>query len=130
LQVLYELEFSERDWREVLADHIDRRSSTEQTERYARELLEATVDSKDELDEKITGLLEHWDLGRLSLIDKNILRFALAEIMFFPAIPDKVIINEAIEIANKYSSAEAGRLMNGLLDRFAKEIRPHDASAQ
>lgn len=128
MQVLYELEFSDRGWREVLADQIGRRSSTEQTESYAQDLLAATVDSKDSLDEKITALLENWDLGRLSLIDKNILRYALAEIMFFPSIPSKVIINEAIEIANKYSSAEAGRLINGLLDRFVKEIRPPGAS--
>lgn len=129
MQVLYELEFSERGWPEVLADQILQRSSTEQTESYAQELLAATVESRDALDEKITALLENWDLGRLSLIDKNILRYALAEIMFFPAIPTKVIINEAIEIGNKYSSAEAGGLINGLLDRFAKEFRSPDTSS-
>lgn len=124
MQALYELEFSERDWREVLADQVRRRSSTEQTEQYARELLTATVESRADLDGRIAALLENWDLKRLSIIDKNILRFALAEILFFPAIPSKVIINEAIEIANKYSSAEAGRLINGLLDRFVRELRP------
>jgi transcription antitermination factor NusB len=126
LQVLYELEFSEREYAEVLGDQIERRSSTEETRSYARDLLKVTLDSKTELDEKITSLLENWDLKRLSLIDKNILRFALAEIIYFSAIPSKVIINEAIEIANKYSSQDAGKLVNGLLDRFVKEFRSMD----
>ena len=56
-----------------------------------------------ELDERIESSLENWDLQRVSLIDKNILRFALAEILYFDEIPSKVIINEAIEIAQKIS---------------------------
>ncbi|MBI4721249.1 MAG: transcription antitermination factor NusB [Chitinivibrionia bacterium] len=123
LQVLYELEFSDREWTEVLRDQTELRYSTEETMDYARELLAATLGSKADLDARIESMLQNWDMGRLSLIDKNILRFACAEILFFPGIPGKVIINEALEIANKYSSMDAGRLINGLLDRFAKEIR-------
>ena len=56
-------------------------------------------------------------------MDKNILRLALAEILYFDEIPSKVIINEAIEIAHRYSSLDAGRFINGLLDRFVRDFR-------
>ena len=59
----------------------------------------------------------------VSLIDRNILRFALAEVLYFPDVPSGVIIDEAIEIAHRYSSEEAGRLVNGLVDRAVKEFR-------
>jgi N utilization substance protein B len=65
-------------------------------------------------------------MERVSLVDKNILRFALCEILFFPDVPPKVIVDEAIEIAHKYSSEDAGRFVNGILDRFLKQYR--DAS--
>jgi N utilization substance protein B len=67
--------------------------------------------------------LENWDLGRVALVDKNILRFALAELLYFADVPPAVIINEAIEIARRFSTDDAGRFVNGLLDRFAREHR-------
>jgi N utilization substance protein B len=121
--VLYELEFSDREWRDVLLDQTERRFSAEETASHARDLLEATLAAKGDIDARIESMLQNWDLERLSLIDKNILRFACAEMLFFPHIPTKVIIDEALEIANKYSSMDAGRLVNGLLDRLAREIR-------
>jgi transcription antitermination factor NusB len=127
LQALYELEFSDRGWLEVLDDQIARRSSTQETISYARKLLAVTLENMQELDSKTKSVLEHWDLERLSLIDKNIIRFALAEILFFSEIPGEVIINEAIETANKYSSRDAGRLINGILDRFVKEYRSQES---
>jgi N utilization substance protein B len=57
------------------------------------------------------------------LIDKNILRFALAEILYFGEVPSKVIVNEAIEVAHRFSSEDAGRFINGVLDRFIHEYR-------
>jgi N utilization substance protein B len=85
--------------------------------------LTKTQEHLADLDEKIREGLANWDLGRVSLIDKNIIRFALVEILYFPDVPSKVIINEAIEIAHKYSSREAGQFVNGLLDRFAHAFR-------
>jgi N utilization substance protein B len=123
LQALYETEFSDRSREEVLENQAERRSSTEETVEYAHDLLGKTLDHLPDLDGKIENALEHWAIDRLSLVDRNILRFALAEILYSPQIPSKVIINEAIEIAQKYSSLDAGKLINGLLDRFVKEYR-------
>lgn len=123
LQVLYEAEFSDRPWEVILDEQIDRRSSADETVEHARALLAVTYENKADLDAKIEEVLTNWELGRVSLIDKNIMRFALTEILFFPDIPPKVIINEAIEVAHKYSSAEAGSFVNGILDRFMQTYR-------
>jgi transcription antitermination protein NusB len=123
LQALYETEFSDRPADDVVEEQIERRGSSEEGAERARDLFRKTVEKREELDVIIRTHLEHWDFDRLSLIDRNILRFALAEVLYFPDVPASVIIDEAIEIAHRYSSEEAGRFVNGLVDRFVKEYR-------
>ena len=123
LQVLYEGEFSDRSGVEILEEQAKTRSSGEETVAHAEALLEAVSVHRAGLDEKIRAALANWDLERVSLIDKNIIRIALAEVLYFPEIPPKVIINEAIEIAHKYSSRDAGQFVNGILDRFVQSYR-------
>ena len=123
LQSLYEAEFSELSSEMILENQTSRRSSSSETVEYARELFSMTLANIDALDEKIASALKNWELGRISLVDKNILRFALSEILYFPQVPSKVIINEAIEIAHKYSSQDAGKFVNGILDRFVRKYR-------
>ena len=123
LQALYESEFSDRPALQVVEQQIERRGSSEEGADRARDLFLKTVEKREELDAIIRGFLEHWDFDRLSLIDRNILRFALAEVLYFPDVPANVIIDEAIEIAHRYSSEDAGRFVNGLVDRFVKEYR-------
>jgi N utilization substance protein B len=127
LQALYESEFSDRAALEVVDEQIERRGPSEEGADRARDLFLKTVEKREELDAIISRFLENWDFERLSLIDRNILRFALAEVLYFPDVPSSVIIDEAIEIAHRYSSEEAGRLVNGLVDRAVKEYRGSDA---
>jgi N utilization substance protein B len=123
LQALYEAEFSDATPEELLADQTSRRSSQDETVEYARGLLAKTLENKDHLDTIIRSALENWDMERVSLVDRNILRFSLCEILYFPDVPAKVVVNEAIEIAHKYSSHDAGRFVNGILDRLLKQYR-------
>lgn len=123
LQALYEAEFSDSRWEDILADQTDRRGSEGETVEYACALFSKTLENKDHLDGIIRSALENWEMERVSLVDKNILRFALCEILYFPDVPPKVIVNEAIEIAHRYSSDDAGRFVNGILDRFLKQFR-------
>ena len=127
LQALYETEFSDRAALEVVDEQIGRRGPSEEGADRARDLFLKTVEKRNELDAVIRRYLENWDFERLSLIDRNILRFALAEVLYFPDVPASVIIDEAIEIAHRYSSEEAGRLVNGLVDRAVKEFRGSEA---
>lgn len=123
LQALYELEFSDAGPREVLAQQLERRASGGDVAAHAEALFLKTVGNLDALDRIIAAAVENWDIKRVALIDKNILRFALAEILYFEDVPSKVIVNEAIEVAHRFSSEDAGRFINGLLDRFIREYR-------
>ncbi len=127
LQALYESEFSERPVRDIIDEQIGRRSPSDEGADYARALFIKTVEKKSDLDQVIQSLLENWDPSRLSLVDRNILRFALAEVLYFPDVPARVIIDEAIEVAHRFSSDEAGGFVNGLVDRFVKEFRKDGA---
>lgn len=126
LQALYEAEFSDRTREEIIKSQADERASSEDTVEYATTLFASVLDHVDRLDDEIRNAVEHWDFGRISLVDKSILRFAMAEILYFHEIPTKVIINEAIDIAHKYSSSDAGKFVNGVLDKFASEHRRND----
>lgn len=127
LQALYEAEFSDRPAVQVVDEQIERRGPSDEGAERARELFLKTVEKRDDLDRIIHSFLQNWEFERVSLVDRNILRFALAEVLYFPDVPSSVIIDEAIEIAHRYSSDEAGGFINGLVDRFVKEFRKDGA---
>lgn len=127
LQALYEAEFSERSPRDIVEEQIGRRTPSDESADFARALFIKTMEKKSDLDQVIESLLENWDPQRVSLVDRNILRFALAEVLYFPDVPGRVIIDEAIEVAHRFSSEDAGRFVNGLVDRFVKEFRKDGA---
>ena len=72
----------------------------------------------DEIDEKIAKYTENWQLSRMAVVDRNILRFSVYELLFMDDIPPKVTINEAVNVAKKYSQDEAGKFVNGVLDKI------------
>ena len=76
------------------------------------------------IDHAISQFAEHWDLERMAVVDRNILRLAVYELLWTAEVPPKVAINEAIEIAKKFGTKESSRFINGLLDRIHKELRP------
>jgi len=89
---------------------------------FADELLRGAIANLPEVDAKIRTLADNWDFERLAVVDRNILRLAIYEMLFRPEIPPVVSINEAIEIAKKFSTAESGKFVNGLLDRVKKDL--------
>ncbi len=123
LQALYAAEISGSEWQDVLDDMLKRRNPSDEAAEYARRLVSAVNESRVELDRMIVECLENWKFERVSVIDRNILRIALAELIHFPEVPGGVIINEAIEIAHRFSSNKAGKFVNGILDRLAGEVR-------
>jgi transcription antitermination protein NusB len=127
LQALYEAEFSERSPHDIVEEQVGRRSPSDETAEYARALFLKTMEKRADLDQIIHSLLENWAPERVSLVDRNILRFALAEVLYFPEVPARVIIDEAIEVAHRFSSEQAGGFINGLVDKFVKEFRKDGA---
>jgi N utilization substance protein B len=87
---------------------------------YARETAEAVVAEHEELDQRITEAADEWTADRLGALERNILRMAIYE-LDRGEVPVEVAINEAVALAKRYSSEDAGRLVNGILGRIVKE---------
>jgi len=124
LQSLYELEAPGKDPAAVLRDQADRRGSAGDTLGYAQELVAWVRADAARLDADIGARLQHWDLGRLSLLLRLVLRLALAESRRAPEVPARVILDEAVELARKYDSEEAAGFANGLLATLLAAERP------
>ena len=125
LQTLYAEEVSGTDWHAAFRDNVERRNPSDEVVEYAMRLVTNVMDEKADLDRRIRDRLENWTLERVSIVDRTILRIALAELLHCPEVPTNVIMNEAIEIAQKFSTADAGRFVNGVLDSLAREVRGH-----
>ncbi|MEC4676065.1 MAG: transcription antitermination factor NusB [Nitrospirota bacterium] len=89
---------------------------------FAEELVKGAIDRIEEIDGAIETATEHWKLERMAVVDRNILRVAVYEIIYRNDIPSAVTINEALEIAKKYSSSASAPFINGLLDKIARNI--------
>jgi N utilization substance protein B len=88
---------------------------------FAHALVRGTKLHQAEIDDLIAQYAEHWDLQRMAVVDRNILREGVFELLWLREVPPKVVINEAVEIAKKFSTQESGRFINGILDRIHKE---------
>lgn len=121
LKILYQVEILGDDLNSVLDRYWDASPTFDDTiKKFANELVKGIAERKDELDEVIKNKLKNWNFERVAIIDRNILRMGVYEIMFREDIPDSVSINEAIEIAKKYGDQESSRFINGILDKVAK----------
>ncbi|MBW8361975.1 MAG: transcription antitermination factor NusB [Kaistella sp.] len=89
---------------------------------FARKLLKTALNHWEEGEKKLEGLLENWDLDRVSLMDKIILVAAFSELDYFPLTPSRVIINEYIEIAKVFSTDRSNIFINGILDKYTKDL--------
>jgi len=89
---------------------------------FARELLETVLDKETQLTELITPRLQNWDAERIAILDMILMKMGTAEFLFFDTIPTKVTINEYIDLAKEYSTAQSGQFVNGILDNIHKEL--------
>jgi len=89
---------------------------------FAEDLFRLATDRSAEIDRLIEGHAEHWRMDRMAAVDRNLLRAAVAELIGFPATPRAVVINEALEIARKFSSPESVQFINGVLDSVGREL--------
>jgi transcription antitermination protein NusB len=89
---------------------------------FARQLVKNTVDHVEDIDARIQRHAEHWRLDRMAVVDRNILRLATQEFLYDKETPKTVVINEAIEIARRYSAQESPQFINGILDSIKKEL--------
>lgn len=117
LQSLYALEVGENPPGEIRKYILSEKLKKDREALiFAEKLFLRTVDMKEELDVIIEEQIRNWEINRLAVIDKLILRIALCEFLRFDDIPTKVTINEAIELAKDYSTQKSGKFVNGIVD--------------
>ena len=123
LQMLFQADMGKQNADEVRRTFWSERGSvTEDVRGFAEDLFRYAVDRTAEIDGLIEGHAEHWRMERMAAVDRNILRSAVAELIGFPTTPRAVVINEALEIARKFSTPESVQFINGVLDSVGRQI--------
>jgi transcription antitermination protein NusB len=118
LQVLYQLDIDPQDPKKVVALHWENFQPSEQAREFCLRLVEGTLQNQKEIDRLIEDHAENWTLKRMAVVDRNILRMATFELRYCPDIPFKVTLNEAIELAKRFSADDSGAFINGILDKI------------
>lgn len=120
LQILFQWDIHGKpgDW---LDDFWRQYPAPEDVKGFAERLVEGVLAHRKELDELIGTLALNWKIERMPIVDRNILRSALFELLWLPDVPAKVTVNEALELARAFADEEARRFVNGILDRVLKE---------
>ncbi|MDR9417357.1 transcription antitermination factor NusB [Gracilimonas sp.] len=128
LKALYAYRLSKDSTQHIVSNLIQKEDFVKEKDlaRFAERLFFRTVEHEEELDEIIVKHIRNWDIERLALIDRFILRMALCEFLYFEEIPTKVSLNEAIELAKRYSTAKSGRFINGILDAALTDLNEQD----
>lgn len=122
LQVLYAYEMN-KDGLQALIDGMLSDVTDKTDKEFGTNLINRVIINYKELDSHISRHVDNWEMGRIALIDKILIRMGICEILFFPEIPPKVSINESIEIAKEYSTAGSGKFINGILDAILDELK-------
>ena len=122
IQALYALEMGGSTAEEAVT-YLCKEDVPSETVAFARELVMITLDNLSRIDAIIKEQTRNWELNRVAVIDRNILRMAIGEILYVKDIPAKVSIDEAIELAKKYSTEKSGKFVNGILDPIAKQAK-------
>jgi N utilization substance protein B len=120
MQLLYAVEVGKEAFAEALKGLSEDPDLPADAKEYGVKLARKVLENQDELDAKLASAAVHWDLERIAIVDKLIIRCATAELMYFPDVPLRVAINEAVDIAKKFSTGESSRFVNGVLDAIAK----------
>ena len=131
VQLLYQADLSGGSLEETLPLFWQTQEDVNDLARkFAEELIRGVAEHRAAIDEKIAKYTEHWDLPRIAAVDRNILRLAMYEMLFRDDIPPVVSINEAVDIAKKFSTNESGAFVNGILDRLKADLtRPSRTAA-
>jgi transcription antitermination protein NusB len=124
MQILYAVEVGGQAFEQAVHDlaHDKENPATVDNVDYGRKLAQSVTDHKTDIDARIAGAAENYDFSRLAVVDRLVLSIAIAELLYFPDVPIKVCINEAIDIVKKFSTGESNRFVNGVLDTIARQV--------
>jgi transcription antitermination factor NusB len=130
LQFLYQLDLRGDDLLGEAREYVTAEERDAETTRFALRLVQGAFENKAEIDKMIQGVAQNWNISRMAVVDRNVLRLATFELLHCQDIPPKVAINEAIELGKRYSTQNSGAFINGILDKIMNRARtpaPGDA---
>jgi N utilization substance protein B len=122
MQMLFQWELGGHSPEHVVSSFLHAQRIDPEVEAFARSLFEGTVSEVEALDHRVREQAEHWRLERMAAVDRNLLRVALYELLHFPETPPAVVINEALEIARRFSGKDSVEFINGVLDAIRKTL--------
>jgi N utilization substance protein B len=122
LKILYRIEISKESMEDSFLDFWSKTAEAidKESHDFAETLVKGVYDNLAAIDAIISKYTDNWDISRMAVIDRNIMRMSLYEILYRDDIPPNVSINEAIELAKKYGDVDSGKFVNGILDKIKK----------
>ncbi len=129
LQVLFHMEFNQGDPGECFDLVSGSFGTSRGSPDFSRQLVLGVWGQKEQLDALLRKASEHWRLERMSMVDRNVLRIALYEVLFLKDIPPKVSIDEAVELGKKFGTEESGAFINGILDSIYHTTENEDVAS-
>ncbi|MBC8206818.1 MAG: transcription antitermination factor NusB [Kiritimatiellales bacterium] len=124
VQFLFQTEFNPEELDQALEDfwNDEEKTPLDRDRNYVNEVIRGVIEQQMKIDRTIKRYTDNWDVDRLGVLDRIVLRVAVYEMLFRDDVPPVVSINEAIEIAKAYSGQKSARFVNGVLDRIQKEL--------
>lgn len=122
LQALFQIDLGKVDYTDALQFVTEENNLDDGQKRFVSELVSGVLNNIAGIDKIINDISIDWDLGRMAVVDRNILRLALFEMCFSDGVPGNVAVNEAIELGKTFSTAESGRFINGILGKILENL--------
>jgi len=120
--MLYQIDLSGVAPEQAIQSYWSHLGSNREGEAFANKLIKGWAARRDDIDERIREVSQHWRLERMSRVDRNILRLATFELMCLNEVPRRVTLNEAVELAKRFGSEGSAGFVNGVLDRIASDL--------
>ncbi len=123
LQMLFQLDMGKQTPEQVRKTFWSERKEMDESVRgFADDIFRLATERSEEIDKVIEAHAQNWRMERMAAVDRNVIRAAVAEFIGYPQTPAPIVINEALEIARKFSSPEAVNVINGVLDSVSKDL--------
>ena len=123
LKFLYQTEYNSENPDSELVAFCERANVSQEVQNFTQALIKKFLLHEKEVDELLKKISAHWAPERMAVIDKNIIRLGICELLFNSTTPPKVVINEAVEIAKKFGTEESPDFINGILDKILKDSK-------
>jgi N utilization substance protein B len=120
IHILYQVEIAKTDYKEAFRSYLESYPQKQEVIDFSLMLIDGVITNLPKLDSLIKKYVKNWEIERMAVIDRNVLRMAAFEIIYLEEIPPKVSINEAIELAKRFGDIDSPRFVNGVLDKIYK----------